>query len=301
MTPYDNILSKIGFFHDLTGQNKLSKSFGDNVVIAVSNGSNDGPSILHFSGDQRESSVASDTLTKRHSPRYEAFISILHNAVFKTLDKQGSTPVVGNPTPPIPVFDTSSSIALISLNPVFVQYPIPTAGSEAIWVASLAPLLGALAPVPPPIVQTGAILSALGIVLTPTVPVQPPTYSLNTLPGFEFMNKEKKVPGFEFESLLLELVSVPYKVISAFSSPNIMYAHNPTLLRTQIYESCLSEVANLTTLLKLIAKPLNPRTLLASIIVWLRNVSIVIAVVTIGSMIGVGNITKNAASMLGAI
>lgn len=301
MTPYDNILTKIGFFHDQSGQNKLSKRYGDDVIDTLSRGNSVGPAFLHFQGDQKTANVVGDALKRSATPRSESFVKILHNAVFKTFDKPGSTPVIGVPTPPVPVFDTSSSAALISLNPVFAQLPVPQLGGEAAWVAALAPLLGAVAPVPPPIMQVAGILGGLGIVITP--PIQPavPVYSINTLQGFEFMNSRPPVPQFEFGTLLDELVTIPYSVLAQFSMPTLALVHNPSLLKSQIYQTCLNSLAKSSTFMALVSKPVKPTVLLSSIVVWCMNISTVIAVVVIGSTIGVGNVAKNAALILGAI
>lgn len=296
MTPYDPILTKIGFFYDQTGDNKLSASYTDNVISLINNGNREGPPSLHFDSDEKLASLLKKTLYDSNVSFHQTFIKLFQNKVLQSFDVPGATPLA---IPGAPVFDVSSA-TLLGL-PIL---PLPPTGAEVPWALALAGLLGVVGIDPASTLAALVIRLNAGGVITPSFPITPqrPQYVLSSFKGLEFLNdREKVVPGFSLDRLLSDLIQLPFVVFSSLFVPSLEYVNNHSLIHTQINQALFSNVATSPSFVLLLQQRVVPTTLIASIVTWIKNVSAVMTTVMIGLIVGAGDVAKNVATLTGII
>jgi hypothetical protein len=216
-------------------------------------------------------------LNKNHETDFwhQIFIDFLFEKSALMLDLPGSTPF-------FPIFDASG--------PFGVELPLPF---------TLPDLAAELKILPP---ELAIKLAKLGIkVALPSLPTLPEIPTLPIPLGFPggiplpFI----ALPPFPMlPELLLGLIKLPVTLIGSLIT-DISLAFDIPGLPKKIFDLAFKALLLLLDGLGLLN--LLPKTFIASIIVYMKNVIAMVCVVIIGLLIGSGSITKSLAIMLGLI
>jgi hypothetical protein len=299
-TPYDPVLSAVGFLRPGSSSNRQSDNFVSDMASLLRSGNFTGNPMFHFQGDTKTGDLLERTLTdgSAMSPWYGIFIEILHKAVANSLNVGGATPLA---IPVAPVFDVSSAPAL-----GIPDLPLPPPGGEVAWALALAPIVGAIGIDPTStLAALVARLNASGVItpLLATPPV-PPGYSLGNISGLEFLNDPSiKVDGLQLPGLVAELVKLPFNLLNTLYVPSLALVQLPafsTLLET-VNTTAGSLAASIPQVAAVASSATAPVSMLAAISVWLKNMSALVATLIVGLTVGTGNLAKTMATTAGLI
>lgn len=299
---YDPVLTGIGLL-DTSGNitKSAERAFIDEIILLLTLGniggktlvplsklvpvpSFAGPKILGqdffwFNPDPVSGLLAATLLDAEKTPFFhEIFINGLYKSTVSLLNLGGQTPL-------FPVFD-------ISL-PFGTDLKIPFTIPELAVALSLPPI------------QVPAKLVAAGIkVSIPSIPIpQIP----NIAPvGFDFTKSPPTSislpmpPVFTIPSLITGLIEIPFKVLTAtLVPPSLSLVTNLPGLPATIADIAFKLLFQLLSELGLTL--ILPKTLIATIIVYMKNIVAILCVLIISQLVGVGNIAFGVAQLLGLV
>jgi hypothetical protein len=212
---------------------------------------------------------------------HQIFVDTLYQNTLQALDLAGNTAI-------FPIFDPSAPFG------VELSYPF-----------SQVDLIKAIKTTPP---QFAAKVAKAGIKLSiPSIPIPKiPSFSPTTvqfkLDGSFAITPSGLPPIPQLPVLLTELIKLPFDTLTSLLVPSKfveLVAHIPELpksLANLVFEA-------FTKILEKIgfASQLLPATIIASILVYLKNIIACLCVIIIGNILGTGVITLNVGKLLGLV
>ncbi len=305
-SPYDNVLTAIGLLEN----GKISQSgvdaFVDDVALLLTVGNVGGKTLkpisslfpfpplpgplsgplkqelFWFSATTSAGAIIALKDPKKSPIWHTIFIDTLYQNVAKLLDLQGNTPL-------FPIFDPSA--------PFGVELPFPFSQID---------LIKAIKTTPP---QFLAKLAKSGIKLSlpslpiPALPSLSPTFVKFDASGIPSLSISPTLPpNPTLELLVGGLIKLPFSVLTSLLVPpqtKLVYdlPNLPKLVTETVFETFLEVLKsvgfNLVTLL--------PTELIASIMVFLKNVVAILCVVIVSNILGTGTIALGVGKTLGLV
>lgn len=305
--PYSPILTSVGLLQNGALTLSAREKYVDEVVTLLATGNADGkggspftkifsalvplppipgPSIVNvttlqaepvfwFGPDPVAALLATNLRDKKVTPFWNAmFPDLLFGKTAAALDIPGTTPF-------FPVFDVSGAFDF--------DLPIPFTR----------PQLAAKLNLPPP--QLLAKLGDLGLKLSfPVIPSPPipPQISFPDLglPGVP----SASLPSLVLQELFIGLIKLPFDVLkSLVLPPDISLALNVPSLPGAVFELAFQIIFDL--LVKLGLMLILPKVIIASVLIYLKNIVAMICTDIVGLLLGAGGIAKGAAILTGLV
>lgn len=322
--PYDKILTSVGLIEGGKISKQSRDAFIDDVTGLLLTGNHDGkggsikikifnslfplpptpgPSIkidttgklenLFWFDPDPYALLSKEVLINSEKIWQKVFIDLLYETTANLLDIPGATPL-------LPVFDITAGI------PGKIEIKPGATLNEIITQAIPTPdkLIELLKPTPPD--PSGLLIKLADLNLKPSIPTPPvpviPTTLLSNIvtqiPGLSIGD----LPPMAIQDLFVGLIKLPFSVLTnAFvqlQNPQIP-SKIPTLPNF-ILELVMEGVLSLLTSLGLVGKGSIPKLLIASLLVYVKNIVGIICVDLIGLLLGAGGIlTKSIATLTG--
>lgn len=226
--------------------------------------------VFWFDPDPAAAAMAAHIKVRKNAELlHTIFLDILFEKTAQLMDLNGQTPLA-------PIFDVSAALPDIKL-------PLPYTPPD------LALALKITLP------ELPAFLLKLGIKIPPDLPKLPEIPSLPTLPTLGL-----PIPPLILFEFLLGLFELPFKLLlKLFVPPDIKLIIDlpklPELVFKMAFEIVLQLMIDLNLLL------ITPKTLIAAILVYLKNVVGMVVTVLIGSIVGAGGVAKSGAQLCGLV
>lgn len=205
---------------------------------------------------------------------HKIFPDLLYEKTAVALDVGGTTPL-------FPVFDVSGAFG--------IDLPLPFKLPELALELSLTPP------------ELGIKLSDLGIKLKPpSLPVPPIPPKLDfpdlSIPGVAFPG----LPSLVLPQLLLGLIKMPFDIIAKLVlPPDLGLVTNLPKLPKIVLDLAFDILFGLLTDLGLLL--IVPKVMMASILIYVKNIVAMVCVDIVGLLVGAGNISKSAAVLTGLL
>lgn len=308
--PYGNILTDAGLISDGKITDAARKRYVDEVLALLVTGNADGkggspstkifntlvplppipgPTIFNvttlsneplfwFGPDPLAAVMATLLRDPAKTPVWNAiFPDLLYAKTAEALDANGSTPL-------FPIFDVSSAFPEVHAFPISLP--------------DLAILLGAkYTPVPLLLLKLAQIGISLSPPKIPLPPIPPdlPNFLPPAIPGIDLPG----LPSLALIDLLLGLIKLPFDlIIKLVAPPDLGLALDLPGLPTKVLKIALDIVVDL--LQPLI--PIVPKLLIASILIYLKDVVAMVCTDIIGMIVGSGGVlTKTVAGLTGLV
>lgn len=321
--PYDKILTSVGLLEGGKISQSSRDAFIDDVIGLLITGNangkgggprvkifntlfplppSPGPSIFDSSGNveslfwfEPDPSVplSKEILLNKDSIWQKIFVDFLYEKTARVLDIPGATPI-------LPVFDITAGV------PGKIEIKPGTSLSDIITLAIPTPdkLIELLAPTPPDPIGLLAKLADLGLKpAVPTPPIPPlPTSLLSDIaaqvPGLSVND----LPPITLQKLIMGLIKLPVTILGDVFGQimNPQIASKIPNLPMIIMDLIMTGVLGLLSSLGLTSGNTLPKLLIASLLVYVKNVIGMVCVDLIGLVLGAGGVlTKSIAGLTG--
>lgn len=307
-SPYDPILTKIG----LLSGGKLTKAardrYVDEVIALLATGNADGkggspttkifsslvplppvpgPSVVNvttlqsepvfwFGPDPAAAILATELKDPKSTPFWNAmFPDLLYGKTASALDLAGTTPL-------FPIFDVTAAFPDIDL-------PLPYTPPELAAKLKLAP--------PQLIAELGKMGIELKMPSIPVPPIPPPISLPNlAIPGVPFPG----IPSLVLPDLLLGLIKLPFDLLKKLvAPPDIGLVLNLPDLPKNVFGLAFDILLKLLVDLGLML--IVPKVIIASLLIYLKNVVAMICTDLVGLIVGSGQLAKTVATLTGLV